>query len=141
MDVALMRWLGWAAVVLLLLGAVGSFFSRYQLLGTMLDGAQTLLLQDDLYQTMPSDLTLSLPGGIQSQATTSDFSEICSGKRIQSLWLLVETEGLPQAKVQVDGIPLDQLQCEAIPQEAEYLMKSRTGENGLFLEMDFQRIR
>ena len=141
MDDALMRWLGWAAVVLLLLGAVGSFFSRYQILGTMLDGAQTLLLQDDLYQSMPSETTPLLLGGNFAQATASNFSEICTGERIQSLWLLVETEGLPQAKVQVDGIPLEQLQCEAIPLDAEYRMNSWTGEDGLLLEMDFRRVR
>lgn len=141
MDDALMRWLGWVAVVLLLLGAVGSFFSRYQILGTMLDGAQTLLLQDDMYQSASTDTTASRLSGNQAQASVSSFSENCTGERVQSLWLLAETEGQLRANVHVDGIPLAQLQCEDIPLDAEYRMNSRTGEDGLLLEMDFQRVR
>ena len=141
MNDALLRWLGWAAVVLLLLGAVGSFFTRYRLLGDMLDRSQALLVQDDLLSSRPAGTPGFAPVGHSARLTSSGLTENCTGRQIQSLWLFQQTGGQLRAAVQVDGIPLGQLQCEAISVEASYRMQSRTGMDGLLLEMSFQRIR
>lgn len=154
MQDSLMRWLGWLTVVLLVLGAMASFFHQAGRLDAMLEGANMLMLQDDVYRSdlpvVPAPLsgyvadTEDMPIGDVAPGAVSrlenGFSEIVGPMAIQSLWLHATAGQAHAIPVFLDDIPLRDLMWQDVAVPARYRLSCVTTSSEEGYVMRFSRL-
>lgn len=137
MSDALARWIGWAAMLLLVLGAVGTFFSQYRSMAVGLESTRAVVLRDDLYVegSSPNRATGDDSEAERVCAYNLQLSEVgvtglCSGSYLQSLWLLSAATTARSSWIQVDGIALETLDVTTLRETDLYRMTSRKDGEG-----------
>ena len=125
-------------MLLLVLGAVGTFFSQYRSMAAGLENTRAVVLRDDLYVEGVSPNRES--GGDGKEGSVSAYnlqlSEAgvagrCSGTYLQSLWLLSSASAARSSWIEVDGIALETLDVTTLRGTDTYRMTSRDGGEGV----------
>lgn len=148
-----MRWLGWTAMLLLVLGAVGVFFRQYRALDAAIDNTARTVMRDDLYLETPADPVapnqadgLRRADGYHAVSLREGLAGECSGAYLLAVWTL-SAAGMDSAAgtderpaVIVDGQPLETLHPGDVPKTAMYRMRSQTETDGTGLTLRFDRL-
>lgn len=148
MDENIRRFLGWTAVVLMTVTAMGSFLVRYAGFTRLLDNMESVSLSDSLVKEVerqtPSSPALVLFGSLDSRlpfrATREGLVRECGGGELIGVLMLAGEDGILDEAIDVDGVPCGRVDLAGIRKENRYRVVVDVDETGVVISSGYVKL-